>query len=305
MLFTVGIPVYNKKKYLRKCLESVERQTYRDYEILLVDDCSTDGSREALEELSETFKKYRLIKNSNNQGLSNNRNIILHNAKGEYVVFLDPDDTIEPNLLASIAEVIKDDVDMIRYQINVIGDKTGKDPERFNFYENCGRKMSGEEALEYFTQTADKRYALACSFCIRREFFLENELSFPINTRIYEDLATIPIALSKANGVVIIECKGYNYMKNPDSLTMSLDSAGSETEKRERVLKDQMAFLNAIQRVLGEIAKSTISDRVKDMCMYDFFGRIENHNRSLQERLLQSKSPKTLEEGEMSEYGGK
>ena len=298
MLFTVGVPVYNKKKYLRKCLESVERQTCKDYEILLVDDCSTDGSREALDELSKFSEKYRLIKNSTNQGLSNNRNIILQNAKGDYVVYLDPDDTIEPDLLASIAEVAKDDVDMIRYQINVIGDKPGKDPERFNFYENYGRKMSGEEALEYFTQTTDRRYALACSFCLRRNFFLENALTFPTDTRLYEDLATIPIALANANGVVIIGCKGYNYVKNADSLTMSMDSAENATETRDRVLENQMAFLKAFQRAQVGIAESPISDKVKDMCIQDIFERIENHNKSLKGRLLQSEPQKALEEGE-------
>lgn len=124
-MFTICIPVYNKIQYLRRCLESIVKQKNDDYEILFVDDYSTDGSRELLEKLAESTDKVRLIKNIENQGLSNNRNILIENALGRYIIFLDPDDTINDELLEKLAQCINNnnDIDMIRYQINLLNEK--------------------------------------------------------------------------------------------------------------------------------------------------------------------------------------
>ena len=93
-MVSVIIPVYNVEKYLRRCLDSVVGQTYKDLEIILVDDGSTDGSTEICEEYAKKDSRIRFLRKQNG-GLSSARNAGLLVATGEYVTFVDSDDYIE------------------------------------------------------------------------------------------------------------------------------------------------------------------------------------------------------------------
>ena len=91
MKVSVVIPVYNVKPYLERCVQSVLRQTFKDLEIIMVDDGSTDGSGELAESLKDWSPCIRVV-HQENQGLSGARNTGIRHATGEYVVFLDSDD---------------------------------------------------------------------------------------------------------------------------------------------------------------------------------------------------------------------
>ena len=108
--FSIIIPVYNVEKYIKKCLDSVVNQTVKDYEVILINDGSTDNSMEIAKKYS--FK----IINQKNQGQSAARNHGIKEAKGDYIVFLDSDDTIEKDYLEKIEESLKDKPDVIRIQ---------------------------------------------------------------------------------------------------------------------------------------------------------------------------------------------
>lgn len=97
-MISVIIPVYNTKRYLQECIRSVQSQTCRDLEILLVDDGSTDGSRELCEEFSRDDDRIRLLPESH-RGVSAARNRGLDTCRGAYVFFMDSDDIIHPRLL--------------------------------------------------------------------------------------------------------------------------------------------------------------------------------------------------------------
>ena len=94
-LLTVVIPVYNVEKYLKRCVESVIAQDWKKYEILLVDDGSTDNSPQICDNYVKTYDFISVI-HKENGGLSEARNTGLSQAKGEYVYFPDSDDWIEP-----------------------------------------------------------------------------------------------------------------------------------------------------------------------------------------------------------------
>ena len=95
-MISVIVPVYNVKPYLRKCLDSIINQTYKDMEILIVDDGSTDGSGDICDEY-KTDKRVRVF-HIENKGLSGARNVGLDNAKGDWIAFVDSDDWIEPEM---------------------------------------------------------------------------------------------------------------------------------------------------------------------------------------------------------------
>ena len=100
-LISVIVPVYNVSEYVRRCIESVEYQTYQPLEVILVDDGSTDGSREICDELENEFDNIRLFHTSNH-GLSAARNFGMKHVSGEYVVFVDSDDAICPQHIAHL-----------------------------------------------------------------------------------------------------------------------------------------------------------------------------------------------------------
>lgn len=107
-LVSVIINVYNCKTYLPKTLDSVREQTYRNLEVILVDDCSTDGSDEFCDEFCRRDKRFRVIHHEKNMGVSGPRNTGLKNAKGEYIYFMDGDDYIHVEAIEALVGAIKE-----------------------------------------------------------------------------------------------------------------------------------------------------------------------------------------------------
>ena len=113
--FSVIIPVYNAREYLQECLESVIKQTYVDFELIIIDDGSTDGSGELCDDFAEIDDRIKVI-HQKNQGLLNARKKGVNNARGKNVIFVDADDWINKNELEIIAKYFKNnDVDMIEF----------------------------------------------------------------------------------------------------------------------------------------------------------------------------------------------
>ena len=105
-LLTVVIPVYNVEKYLKRCIESILIQEWKNYDILLVDDGSTDNSPQICDDYAKAYEFISVI-HKKNGGLSAARNTGISHAEGEYVYFPDSDDWIEPDTFISLAEVVE------------------------------------------------------------------------------------------------------------------------------------------------------------------------------------------------------
>ena len=106
--FTIITPLYNAERYFRETFDSVIKQTFTDFEWIVVDDCSTDGSLELARSLAESEPRMTVITLEKNGGSAKARNAALDVAKGHYVTFLDADDLLDPNYLESQLEFIKD-----------------------------------------------------------------------------------------------------------------------------------------------------------------------------------------------------
>lgn len=106
-MVSVVVPVYNVEKYLENCLESLVNQSYKEYEIVLVNDGSTDNSKAICEKFEHDYSFIRLI-NKSNGGLSDARNVGVANSNGDYVVFVDSDDTVHKDFLLNLYNALKD-----------------------------------------------------------------------------------------------------------------------------------------------------------------------------------------------------
>ena len=155
-LISVIIPIYNAKRYLKQCINSVLSQSFQDFEIILVDDCSTDNSIEICKKYLQTEKgeksSLRLICNKTNQGSGKSRQIGVDSAQGKYLMFVDSDDILERTALATlidIAEKYQCDVvafQMRRFFINrLISKSTITSPEYV-----CNKLLQKNDLNEYY-----------------------------------------------------------------------------------------------------------------------------------------------------------
>ena len=163
MKFSVIIPLYNKAPYIRKALESVLAQTYTDYELIIIDDGSTDGSAEIAEAFLQDLPAsrlsplaFRLIRQANS-GVSAARNNGFSVSSAEYIAFLDADDWWEPTYLERMAQLIADYPDAGLYTCNYVYYKPGKTHVALNIptgYINYPKAYYESNAMPVLTDTA-------------------------------------------------------------------------------------------------------------------------------------------------------
>ena len=124
MKFSVLIPVYNTEKYLEECLQSVLNQTFQDFEIVIVDDGSTDNSSLICYRHQEQYPDKIKVIHKENQGLISARRVGIANATGDYCIFVDSDDYIEKELLNELSRVLSQDeaIDVLIYSFKYVQD---------------------------------------------------------------------------------------------------------------------------------------------------------------------------------------
>ena len=133
---SIIIPVYNVERYLPKCLDSVINQTLRDIEIICIDDCSTDGSYEILQEYASKDDRIIVLKQETNQGQGVARNRGIDIAKGEYIGFVDPDDWIELDMYEKMYNQAKNlNSEIVICNINRYNEESKK-TKKAQFFEN-------------------------------------------------------------------------------------------------------------------------------------------------------------------------
>lgn len=174
---SVIIPVYNTEKYLKKCLDSIIFQTLEDIEIICIDDCSLDFSKQILEEYSNKDGRIKLIYNEKNMGLSYTRNRGIDSANGQYIRFVDSDDFMDLNSLEDTFFLAdKYDLDFLKFRyerefnhskITVV--EYGADIDSYIF--------SGIDLLEKF-MVGHILDVSACTSLIKRDFLEKHNIRF-------------------------------------------------------------------------------------------------------------------------------
>lgn len=127
MEISVIIPIYNAEQYLQKTLSALQSQSYQDFEVILVDDVSRDGSIVVADRFCAQDKRFRVIRNKENLGAARSRNRGLKEASGRFVMFLDSDDRYYPTLLENLhSNIIEYEADIAMCRSNIIDQRTGK-----------------------------------------------------------------------------------------------------------------------------------------------------------------------------------
>lgn len=184
-LISVIIPVYNAAAYLDNCLESVLGQTYRNTEIVLINDGSTDGSGEICENWAQRDARIRVY-HKENGGASSARNAGLQEAKGDYIYFLDSDDRIVPTLLEKLyLSAKKNDAELVFFDAWAVDEETGKISETNYAHKELYQPDSGKNLMAKMVKNRDFHMGVWQLF-YAGSFFDRTNLRF-IEGIVYED----------------------------------------------------------------------------------------------------------------------
>ena len=221
MLFSVIVPMYNAAKSIRLCLDSILRQSFKDYEVIIINDGSTDDSESICREVTNGHDNV-LLYTFENGGVGKARRRGIQRARGDFLIFADVDDFISPDLLKTLSGIISfhNDVEVIRYHANLINDDEDKDHQRYNSDLNLNIPMTGLDALRAWTNLG-KKYALYWLFAFKATLF-KKATPMP-EFRCHEDVAYIPLLIASADMVISTDYVGYNYV---------CDTSGSLTNSK-------------------------------------------------------------------------
>lgn len=242
-LITVIVPVYNILEYLPRCVHSITAQTYRNLEILLVDDGSTDGTGELCDKLGAEDERIRVF-HKENGGSSSARNLGLLHAAGEYIGFVDSDDYIEPDMYEQLLSAIKE------YSVGAA--QIGRDEidEQGNPLPNiCEPPKQPEvwESRDFFRELL--LHKGDCSFCtklILRELFQEDR--FP-EQKLNEDFNLLVHMLPRIGRIVSLPQQGYHVFYRIGS-----NSRKADRENFSRVYADSVENADMVEAMVKDIA---------------------------------------------------
>ena len=267
MKLSIIVPIYNVAPYLRKCVDSLLAQDITDYEIILVDDGSTDGSSEIADSICDKAKGLKIsesdiqastpytlhptpeikIIHQENAGLSAARNAGIAKAQGEYIWFVDSDDYVEPNVLGKLMEQIeRDNLDILRFRYQNVRESGEafapyKDMTNYNDY-----SAVPTDGLSFLNERMGNQ-CYAWQFILRTELCHEETFTPGIY---FEDTDWTPRMLLRAKRIASTELVVYNYLWREGSITLSQ----KDIQKQRKQLRDKIDLLRKINDWGNQVA---------------------------------------------------
>ena len=212
-MISVIVPVYNVKKYLKRCICSLLNQSYIDYEIILIDDGSNDGSSEICDKYARKYDKIAVY-HKENGGLSSARNYGIVHSSGEYITFVDSDDYVSPQYLEVLEKLVCNDRSAIGFVNMINGSCLNYHFTIINGFNRCVVKHNDFVTLFFKTPFAQS----CCGKIFPRTVFKDQ---FFIEGRTLEDTAITYNLYYRASKIVVTDIKLYYYYKRTGSIMHS------------------------------------------------------------------------------------
>ena len=204
---SIIIAVYNTEKYIKKCLKSVLNQTFKNIEVLVVNDNSKDNSLKIIEEIAKEDKRVIVINNEINKGLSYNRNIALEKSTGNYIGYIDSDDYIAEDYYEKMYNKMKKEkADICICDMKLVYEKNGTEISVYS---------GGKDKVDYINNGLS---ASSCNKLFKREVISEYKFS---EGKVNEDLAVILPTIIKSKKIVYEPSVAYNYVQRENSIQNS------------------------------------------------------------------------------------
>ncbi|MDE6260047.1 MAG: glycosyltransferase [Oscillospiraceae bacterium] len=266
MLFSVVIPVYNIENYIQECIDSVLCQSFSDYEIILINDGSTDGSGKICDEYARKYECIHVI-HQENQGQSKARNQGIRISKGDYIIFIDGDDYLcgKDNFrnLAHYIQRKSNSPDIVAYH----GVSAFSDGSKVIYNKSCmndfrtdgaGKGYTAEEFLTVHLKGDSMFFWFPWFYAYDRELFAGQELQFPEGHK-YEDVYLIWRILLKAKRIEVMPNIVYVYRRNRKNSTSEVASYQNLSD-----------FLWAIEENIRDAEQRLPDGELKSLLLSDF-----------------------------------
>ena len=208
MKFSIIIPVYNVEKYIYRCLDSIKKQTYKNFEVIVVDDGSPDSSDKIISKFVKKDQRFRYYKKENG-GLSDARNFGLNYVTGDYIIFTDSDDYLDVDLLKHLNEIITTkNYDVIKYMVCLVDDN--------------GQVIRNEKCVHEgrcdFAFLTDFEYSEpAWTYAYKTSFWQKGKYQYT-KGKIHEDYGLTPLILAQAESIYVLNAIGYYYVQRKGSI---------------------------------------------------------------------------------------
>ena len=217
---TIGIPVYKAVDYIEKTMESALNQTFENIEYLVIDDCGDDGTIKVVERFQKEHprgKDIRIIYNEKNLGIGKTRNIILEQAQGQYLYFLDSDDLIDPNTITLLLDAMKKfHCDVVYASYEKIDTLQGNTKQVYQ-YPSTFFDSNDQFAKYVFDQYGFFQVSV-CNCLYDLGFLQRNNIQF-LNACFWEDMAFTYDVVTNAKKASLLPNVTYHYLCHPHSLS--------------------------------------------------------------------------------------
>ena len=272
---SIVVPIYNSEKELPRCIDSILRQTYLDFELILINDGSKDGSLNILKEYEQKDKRVIVIDNENN-GVSETRNIGIRRASGDYIAFVDSDDYIESDMMEALVKSIEEqNADLVICGL-LKGQEVKTSTQTFEYNVSLDKRDIALKVLDrlngtYINSPINKLY--------KKSILIDNNIYMDNTIDLGEDLLFNIEYLSYCSSVIFEERCFYHYcMKSEDSLTAKYRENKLELMKRmydgireymleSRVTEDELYKLD---NLFIKFIYSVLLDLHNSSCKYTF-----------------------------------
>lgn len=241
MKITIIVTIYNIEKYIEKCIQSLISQSYKNLEILLVDDGSSDNSAEICRKYETEDNRVKYLKKKH-EGVSSARNFGMDNASGQYILFVDGDDYMRQDAVESlVTELLKNEYDILVYNYYVVYDTEIKMPHIKTYNEDKNKKY-----ILYTNSPCDKIF--------KTDFLKNNGIKFPEGI-IYEDLAVIPSLVGYTDNIGFLEEYLYYYVQHPNSIMHIKEFNANRDDKFKALenLKKRFIKTDSFEKFYSEI----------------------------------------------------
>ena len=242
LLVSVIVPIYNVEKYLRKCVDSILNQTYKNLEIILVDDGSPDNCGNICDEYALSDSRIRII-HKKNGGLSDARNAGLDIARGNYILFVDSDDYIDETMVEKLYEALeKEKAEMSLCSFVYVNEEGVPIKEKNNGIPIKTEVLSGIEAIRHLGSQRGACYTIACCKLYKAELF--KTIRFP-KGKYHEDEFVSHELFGQCSRVACIDDGLYYYVQRNDSIMGSsrLEVSVKDFDETEGLLKRALFIL--------------------------------------------------------------
>lgn len=208
---SIIVPIYNVEKYIKKCINSILNQTYKNLEIILINDCSTDNSGKILEEIIKNDNRCIYIEKEKNSGLAATRNTGIKKSTGDYLAFVDSDDWVSEDYVEKLLNAIQKSGADIAVCDYATVNKSGQISIANSLYP-LNNESNHKEKVAYIRNHSVTKM-------INKKSFKEIDLLFPEEIKRAEDMATIIPLLTKAKKIELVNEPLYYYFQRENSLS--------------------------------------------------------------------------------------